>query len=89
MWGERMRAVDNGYFCRLALEMANGLDNIQFGKRVTRISQSGSGVVIETADGQSWQAEQVVIALPFSVLRTLDLQLDLPAYARRACRRSS
>ena len=22
VWGERMRAVDNGYFCRLALEMA-------------------------------------------------------------------
>jgi monoamine oxidase len=60
--------VLDGYDCVFA-GLADGVD-IRLQTIVTSVEWSGDSVRVETADGQRFEAEQVVIALPLGVLQS-------------------
>ncbi len=52
---------------------------IQLHKRLTRIQSRESGYRLQFADNVTIDADYVIIAIPFTVLRTVDIRVDLPA----------
>jgi monoamine oxidase len=58
----------DGYDCVFA-ELADGLD-IRLQTVVTSVDWTGHSVRIETADGQRFEADQVVITLPLGILQS-------------------
>jgi len=92
--GEGFHVVDGND--RIATELAARLlSPVQVGHRLVAISKRSSGRVRLTFDigGRRVDAEHdaVVLALPFSVLRDVDIDgsLDLPAWKRYAIRHSA
>jgi monoamine oxidase len=60
---------------------------IEFEHRLVAVRAQGSGFCLEfncAIGGKSVAADFVVLAIPFTVLREIDLALDLPAEKRRA-----
>ena len=57
------------------------------GKQVTRINTASSGIRLLTADSDSYTCQLCLVALPFSVLRRLDVQADLSRPKQQAIRR--
>jgi monoamine oxidase len=58
-------------------------DRIEFGTPVRRIEETATGVRI-TSSARTWDAERVIITLPFSVLREMELLAPLSGAKRRA-----
>ena len=57
------------------------------GKQVTRINAANAGVRLLTADSDSYTCRLCLLALPFSVLRRLDVQAPLSRPKQQAIRR--
>ncbi len=61
---------------------------VEFGTRLEALRQNGGGTYILTVNKngqiQDIEADQVVLTLPFSLLRKVDLRLPLPEVKRRA-----
>ena len=59
-------------------------DRVHFGKAVVSIQEDSSGVFeVSFADGTSVTADFLVSALPFTVLRALDFEIEMSAVKRR------
>lgn len=59
--------------------------NIEYGAEVRRVSQSDSAVAVHVAGRETpLLADRVVLAVPFSVLRRIAIEPELPADKRRA-----
>lgn len=69
---------------RLAISMANSLENVRYGRSAVRVSQFKGRVEVECQTGEIFVAEQVIIAVPFSILRKMRLEAQLPQRQRRA-----
>lgn len=69
---------------QLGLAMSQQQQNLLTNHVVTRIADTTQGVEIDCSNGKRWLAEHAVIALPFSVLRKIDLQANLPVQQRQA-----
>ena len=68
----------------LAKRMAGSLNDVRYDHSVTAIEQINDGIEVHCANGQLFKANNVVIAIPFSVLRTIDLKLKLSDQQQRA-----
>ena len=71
----------------IPLAMAEALQRpVEYRQRVAamRLTSNTEGVEIDCEDGCKWLAEKVVVTLPFSVLRQLQLDMPLPAAQGRA-----
>jgi monoamine oxidase len=69
---------------RIVESMARALPGqIHLRKRLTRIQAYESGYQLRFADNTTVEAEYVIIAIPFTVLRTVDMRIDLPALLQR------
>jgi monoamine oxidase len=53
-------------------------DQVVFGASLTSLRQDKDGCVLAFADNRQIKADYVVLTLPFTILRTLDLQIPLP-----------
>ena len=51
--------------------------------RLTAIESQGSGYRLTFADKQYVDTDYVIIAIPFTVLRTVDIRVDLPPTLQR------
>lgn len=75
---------------RLPAELAKRLsDRIQVGYRLEAVRRSGTSVVLDfgTPGGvREIRADLVILAVPASILRHVDLRMDLPPLTRRAIR---
>lgn len=69
---------------QLALKMATAISDIRFDHAVQKIRQTTQGYEIRCQNGAQLLAEQVVIAIPFSVLRNTELQVDLSNTQQKA-----
>lgn len=67
------------------VELAKRLgDQVKLDHRLTAIASRGSGYVLSFEDRPEVKADIVILAVPFSVLRRVDLKVELPAVKRRA-----
>lgn len=69
---------------QLALAMAEQQNRVLTNHRVNSITETANGVEVDCINGKQWLAEHVVIAIPFSVLRKIDLKANLPEVQRDA-----
>ncbi|KAA0216402.1 FAD-dependent oxidoreductase [bacterium] len=84
---ERFKVVGGNQ--QVALGLAQRLEGqIEFGRRLTRLSRQGSAFRLEFDKGEA-SADLVVLALPFTLLREVEVKLDLPAQKWRAIRELS
>ncbi len=60
---------------------------VETGKQVTGISTTGTGVRLHTADSDSYTCRLCLLALPFSVLRRLDIQAPISRPKQQAITR--
>ncbi|MBD2462466.1 FAD-dependent oxidoreductase [Oscillatoria sp. FACHB-1407] len=56
---------------------------IQTQKRLTRLQSNGSGFRLTFGNGSTVSADYVILAIPFPLLRQVNLQVNLPATLRR------
>jgi len=70
---------------RIAESMANALaDQIQFNKKLRKLEKEKSDQFeLYFSDGSQAQADYVILAMPFTVLRRVELDLPLPALLRQ------
>lgn len=81
---ERFKVVGGNQ--QVALGLAQRLDGqIEFERRLTRLSRQGSAYRLDFDKGQA-TADVVVLALPFTLLRDVEIRLELPALKWRAIR---
>ena len=74
--GQRSTQIQGGSGA-LPEAMAGALTSpIEFGARVTAITQGSTGVTVVTADGRRWQAGHAICTLPLPALR--DVAIDAP-----------
>jgi monoamine oxidase len=59
------------------------LGQIELRKRLTRIQSRRTGYHLKFADNSTVDADYVIIAIPFKVLRTVDILVNLPATLRK------
>ena len=59
-------------------------DRIEYEVPISRIEDTGSGVRVTSRSGKRWDGERVIITLPFSVLREVELRAPLSDAKRRA-----
>jgi len=64
---------------QLALALSREQQSLLTNHRVTRIKEQPNGIEIDCSNGSQWLTEHVVVAIPFSVLRKIELQVSLPA----------
>lgn len=69
---------------QLGIKMADSLADVRYGHAVQRIESLADGYHIDCQNGAQLTAEHIVIAIPFSVLRMIDLKVELPAAQKRA-----
>ncbi len=69
---------------QLCLAMAQQQTRLLTNHRVNSVIETPNGIEVDCENGKQWLAEYVVIALPFSVLRKMDLQANLPSIQRDA-----
>lgn len=70
---------------QLAQRMAGELsDALQYGRRVRRIRAQKRGVEVQCSNGARFRAAAAICALPFPVLREIELDLPLSAAKRAA-----
>jgi monoamine oxidase len=67
----KVRGGNDRIVAALAATLPAG--SIQRGRRLTALRESQTGYTLEFADGPSVPADQVILALPFSTLRRVDL----------------
>lgn len=69
---------------RLTKALANALQGqIQFNEVLTRLASSSSGYRLEFSSGEKVSADLVILALPFTALRKVDMQVTLPGTLKR------
>jgi len=69
---------------RITESLAQALSGqIQLQKRLTGVQANGRGFRLTFADGSVVNADYVIIAIPFTVLRTVNLQVSLPDTLRQ------
>lgn len=74
-----------GGMSRLPEAMARALKrNVQLNKEVTNISAEGEGVQVKCADKSVYDAQFVLVTLPFSVLRDVTFNPPLPSVQDKA-----
>lgn len=56
---------------------------IRFNKRLKAVRSNGAGVELSFEDGETSHFDWIIIAIPFSVLRNIELDIDLPQTLRR------
>ena len=59
---------------------------VMMGKQVTAIKTASAGMQLRTADADSFTCQRCLLALPFSVIRRLDLQAPLSREKQQAIR---
>ena len=70
---------------RLPEAMAEKLgDRVRFGKRVTRVDLRETSATVQCADGSKYSSGFVVSAIPFSMLRGVDITSSMEPIARQA-----
>jgi len=69
---------------KLCQAMSESLNDVRYQHAVQRIAQTPNGYDVRCRNGSSFLAEHIVIAIPFSVLRKIDLQIELPSSQQRA-----
>lgn len=75
---------------RLTQALASALQGqIQLGSALTRLESDKSGYRLEFANGRSVNADLVILALPFTALRNVDIQVSLPGALRRFIRKGN
>jgi monoamine oxidase len=71
----------------LPVELARRLgDRVRLGHSLTRIASRGPGFTLSFEDEKDVSADIVLIAIPFSVLRHVEMKVDLPDVKRRSIR---
>jgi monoamine oxidase len=69
---------------RITESLAQALSGqIQLQKRLTGVQSNGRGFRLTFVDGSVVNADYVIIAIPFTVLRTVNLQVSLPETLRQ------
>ena len=58
--------------------------HIELNKQVATIKQHSNGVQVSCQDGSHYQAPHCICTIPFSVLRDIDMQVELPNFQRSA-----
>ena len=56
---------------------------IEYGIAIRRIEDTGNGVRVTSEGGRSWEAERAIVAIPYSVLREVEIRAPLTAAKRR------
>lgn len=78
------RFVVKGGVGRLPLAMASALgDRVQLGRVLTRVEDRMATYTLTFADGASVEVDAVIIAIPVSLLKSIDWVVTLPAQFRR------
>ena len=77
----RLRGGNGQLAQRMAGELA---DALQYGRQVRRIRAQQRGVEVQCMDGARFRADAAICALPFPVLREVELELPLSAAKRAA-----
>ncbi len=67
--------------------LADSTAELRLGHRISSISQDASGVIARTADGRQFTAQQLILALPLSVLNDIDFRPALSQTKRQAAAR--
>jgi monoamine oxidase len=81
------RYVVEGGVGQLPEAMADALDNpVQFGRVLTAVEDRMSTYMLTFADGHEVEVEAVIIAIPVSLLRTINWKVKLPSQFRRYMR---
>ena len=70
---------------QIAEAMADALgDQVQFDKKLCKLEkEKNDGFELHFSDGSQARADYVILAMPFSVLRRVELELPLPGLLRR------
>ena len=69
---------------RIVRSLAQALPGqTKLGKRLTGVQPRGSGYRLQFADNSVVDADYAIITIPFKVLRTVDIQVNLPATLRQ------
>ncbi|WP_431902792.1 flavin monoamine oxidase family protein [Amycolatopsis thermoflava] len=60
--------------------------DIRLGTVVTKVRRTSTGVAVETASGETFEAGEVVVTLPQNILPSIEFEPGLPAVLRDAAR---
>ncbi len=69
---------------QLAVAIANSLSDVRYNHTVADITQTSQGIVVTCNNGSQFITEKLVLAVPFSVLRKINLNIELPAQHQQA-----
>lgn len=69
---------------QLPAKMAESMsDQIRYDHKLTAIRQAGEGYSLHFADGSEAGADVLIMTLPFTVLRDIDIQVEMPVVKRK------